>query len=75
MGERETPVGLRDVHRRDVVLSVEATALEKQRKQARVSMEHPRSEKFEIACDEGPYLGGDGTAPPPLAYFSAAIAF
>jgi hypothetical protein len=27
------------------------------------------------ACDEGAYLGGDNEAPPPLVYFSAAIAF
>jgi hypothetical protein len=28
-----------------------------------------------FASDEGPHLGGRGSAPPPLAYFSAAIAF
>lgn len=28
-----------------------------------------------FASDEGPHLGGLGSAPPPLAYFSAAIAF
>ena len=31
--------------------------------------------RFEIPCDEGPELGGDDTAPPPLAYFGAALAF
>jgi hypothetical protein len=30
---------------------------------------------FEIACDEGEQIGGDNTAPPPLAYFAASIAF
>ena len=30
---------------------------------------------FRIDCDEGPNLGGDDSAPPPLAYFSAALAF
>ena len=30
---------------------------------------------FEILCDEGEAIGGDNTAPPPLAYFAAALAF
>lgn len=31
--------------------------------------------QFEIMCDEGEALGGADSAPPPLAYFSAALAF
>ena len=31
--------------------------------------------KFEILCDEGANIGGDDTAPPPLAYFAASVAF
>ncbi len=34
-----------------------------------------RFDQFEMICDEGKNLGGDNTAPPPLAYFAAAIAF
>lgn len=30
---------------------------------------------YTFASDEGRHLGGQGSAPPPLAYFSAAIAF
>ena len=30
---------------------------------------------FEILCDEGESLGGGNSAPPPLAYFAASIAF
>ncbi|MGI9597351.1 MAG: hypothetical protein ACR2QK_14405 [Acidimicrobiales bacterium] len=30
---------------------------------------------FEMLCDEGEASGGDNTAPPPLAYFGAALAF
>ncbi|MGH2598115.1 MAG: hypothetical protein ACRDJ9_01875 [Dehalococcoidia bacterium] len=30
---------------------------------------------FEILCDEGAGIGGDNTAPPPLAYFAAAVGF
>lgn len=30
-------------------------------------------ESYELATDEGPFHGGDGTAPPPLALFNAAL--
>jgi hypothetical protein len=30
---------------------------------------------FTIACDESPQVGGEGTAPSPLGYFTAAIGF
>ena len=32
-----------------------------------------QGESFELATDEGPFHGGDGTAPPPLAHFCAAL--
>jgi hypothetical protein len=32
-------------------------------------------DRFEIVCDESAAIGGDDTAPPPLAYFGAALAF
>lgn len=32
-------------------------------------------DKFEIVCDESAAIGGDDSAPPPLAYFGAALAF
>lgn len=31
--------------------------------------------KFTFTCDEAEFLGGDGTAPNPLAYFVASIGF
>lgn len=31
------------------------------------------NESFDLATDEGPFHGGDGTAPPPLALFTAAL--
>lgn len=34
-----------------------------------------RFDKFEIVCDESALIGGDDSAPPPLAYFAASIAF
>ena len=30
---------------------------------------------FEIFCDESAQIGGDDSAPPPLAYFASSIAF
>ena len=30
---------------------------------------------FEMFCDESAAIGGDNSAPPPLAYFAASIAF
>ena len=39
-----------------------------------IAVEWPMmKEKFELATDEGPFHGGDGTAPPPLALFTAAL--
>ncbi|MEM9563941.1 MAG: hypothetical protein AAGA93_15070 [Actinomycetota bacterium] len=47
---------------------VTAQPTERQRKLARF-------DHFEIPCDEGAVLGGDDSAPPPLAYFASALAF
>lgn len=39
-----------------------------------IAVEWPMmKERFELATDEGPFHGGDGTAPPPLALFTAAL--
>lgn len=32
-------------------------------------------EVFSLVSDEGPHLGGDGSAPTPLMYFVAGVAF
>ncbi len=69
----ETPIGLSSVQKRDITISVEAHSLGKMKKEARVTS--PRGGTFTITCDEGVHLGGENTAPPPLAYFSASIAF
>ncbi|TWU62627.1 OsmC-like protein [Crateriforma conspicua] len=68
-------VSLQPVQKREVVLSVQAESLDNTRKRATVRSEQPNGSTFEIICDEGDYLGGDDTAPPPLAYFSASLAF
>lgn len=58
-----------------VQVRVNAEDLGNQKKQAIVSLESPEGSTWSITCDEGAYLGGEDTAPPPLAYFSAGIAF
>jgi len=35
----------------------------------------PAGSRWAIKCDEGTRVGSDDTAPPPLAYFSAGLAF
>ena len=47
---------------------VQAQTLARQQKQAVFG-------QFTLLCDEGVALGGDDTAPPPLAYFASALAF
>ena len=32
-------------------------------------------DRFEIVCDESSLIGGADSAPPPLAYFAASVAF
>jgi hypothetical protein len=34
-----------------------------------------RAGRFSVLCDEGPALGGQGSAPPPLHYFLLATGF
>jgi uncharacterized OsmC-like protein len=46
----------------------------KMRNELRVNMIKPFQEgPFELASDEGPFHGGDATAPPPLALFVAGL--
>ncbi len=52
-----------------------AESLGGMRKRAVVEPNLPTWGAFELTCDEGGGLGGDDTAPPPLGYLSAGIAF
>ena len=61
------------VTKREVVFELEARNITPMLKIATVSRN--REDAYTIACDEGKHLGGQGSAPPPLAYFSAAVAF
>jgi hypothetical protein len=71
----ESPVGMQAEQNRDLIINVEAAPGRNMRKEAVVRLVQPGDTSYEIACDEGPWLGGDNTAPPPLAYFAASIAF
>ena len=53
----------------------EAQALDRQEKEAVVTLERPEGSSFTLRCDEGAYLNGDDTAPPPLSYLTSSIAF
>ncbi len=64
--------------RRDIRVRVSAKTVGGQKKRAEVwtqSQGRPWGSRFAILCDEGVAIGGEDTAPPPLAYFSAGVAF
>jgi hypothetical protein len=52
-----------------------AESRDKMKKRALVSIDLPGFSPFVMWCDEGTSLGGQDSAPDPLAYFAAAIAF
>ena len=56
-----------------VVFSCLGTAVGKMRNDLTVKMVQPWSETYAMATDEGKYLGGEGTAPSPLALFVASL--
>jgi hypothetical protein len=72
---RGAPSSLQPVQDRELCVRLKATAAEKMKKEAVVTLESPVGSTWRILCDEGPYLGGDDEAPPPLVYFSVGIAF
>ena len=53
---------------REILVEATAETLEKMRKEGSVR-------GFTVMCDEGAHVGGDNTAPSPLAYFNVAIGF
>ncbi|OLB95066.1 MAG: hypothetical protein AUH30_16260 [Candidatus Rokubacteria bacterium 13_1_40CM_68_15] len=58
---------------RQITFEADVTSVTPFLKLATVSREGASPQSF--ACDEGPSLGGLGSAPTPLMYFSAALAF
>jgi hypothetical protein len=61
------------IQSRDIVFEADVHSVTPFLKLATVS--HNGSAHKTFACDEGPTLGGLGSAPTPLMYFSAALAF
>lgn len=59
----------------EFVMDVTAEALQGTAKRATVKPNLPGWGAFEIRCDEGPSIGGTDSAPAPLAYLSAGVAF
>jgi len=59
---------------RDILVTAEATSLEKWRKQV-IAGQPETGRLFAFISVEGSYMpGGEGTAPTPLTYFTAGIA-
>jgi hypothetical protein len=61
------------IQSRDIVFEADVQSVTPFLKLATVS--HNGSAHKTFACDEGTTLGGLGSAPTPLMYFSAALAF
>lgn len=70
-----TPGSLKESQDRELRVRLTAESEENMKKRAVVTLESPAGSTWSIRCDEGAYLGCEDTAPPPLVYFSAAVAF
>lgn len=62
-----------DRERMKVQFNCQGAATGKMRNDLKVSMVQPLQESFDMATDEGPFHGGDATAPPPLALFVGGL--
>ena len=74
-GAKSAPSSLKGEQDRELCVRLTAEPQEVMKKQAVVTLEAPEGSTWSILCDEGAYLGGEDAAPPPLVYFSAAVAF
>lgn len=59
--------------RAEVQFNCNGLATGKMRNELEVTMVKPMHETFHLASDEGPFHGGDASAPPPLALFVAGL--
>lgn len=73
-GPDRAAVQVGDEKRFEIVFECDAVASGKMRTDMQVHVLKPEQETWEFATDEGPFQGGDGTAPPPLAFFMAGLA-
>lgn len=62
-----------DVKRFDVIFEAEGINKTKFRNDVTVHMRSAGGGSVELPTDEGPFHGGDGTAPYPLAYFTSGL--
>jgi uncharacterized OsmC-like protein len=71
-GNKDDTMTTAPTKRFDVIFQGHGRASGKMRND--ISVDWPMmKESFDLATDEGPFHGGDGTAPPPLALFTAAL--
>jgi hypothetical protein len=62
--------------RNPIVVRLTAEALgHGELKRVVVAEDVPKGSAFEVISDEGVGIGGDDSAPTPLSYFAAAVAF
>lgn len=59
----------------EIVFEAKGTAAGKMRSDVALTWVRPNGndETFHLSTDEGPLLGGENTAPPPLAFFATAL--
>lgn len=57
----------------EVTFVCKGQATGKMRNELDLTMTEPMEEHFTLATDEGPFHGGDATAPPPLALFVGGL--
>ncbi len=57
----------------EVIFTCAGQAVGKMRNDLDVKMTSPMEEHFTLATDEGPFHGGDASAPPPLALFIGGL--
>ena len=61
-------------HSRNIVVTAEASSIEKWRKQV-IAGQPETGRSYALISDEGNYMpGGEGTAPTPLTYFVSGMA-
>jgi organic hydroperoxide reductase OsmC/OhrA len=66
---------MRPDSRNPIVISVDAEDLDGELRRALVAEDVPKGSQFAVIADEGEGIGGADSAPTPLSYFAASIAF
>lgn len=75
MTEPDQPVALRAEHGRDIVFEAVAQNVRGHVREVRVVSTAPMGHAFTIVSDEGPWAGAESSAPYPLSFFTASLAF